>query len=61
MKTNTTQSKIRDYSKPIMIRLQGIEGFKTYVRIVTTPAKKYDAAEAMKLAAENLKKQGLTV
>ena len=63
MKEKTTQTRysVRDYSKPIMLKLTGIEGFRTYLKIITTPAKKYDAEAAKERAAENLRKQGLMV
>ena len=63
MKENKTQThyNVRDYSKPIMLKLIGIEGFRTYLKIITTPAKKYDAAAAKEKAAENLRKQELMV
>ena len=60
---NATENSIRyttrDYSKPIVLNFHGIEGFRTYLKIITTPAKKYDAAKAKEKAAENLRRQGL--
>lgn len=58
MKKNSTA---RDYSKPILLNLRGKKGFRTYVKIVTSPKVKYDAKAAAEKAAENLRKQGLRV
>ena len=58
MKKNVTA---RDYSKPILLNLRGKKGFRTYVKIVTSPKVKYDAKAAAEKAAENLRKQGLRV
>lgn len=58
MKKNGTS---RDYSKPILLNLRGKKGFRTYVKIVTSPKVKYDAKAAAEKAAENLRKQGLRV
>ena len=51
----------RDYSKPIVLNLQGEEGFRAYVEMVTSPRVEYDAKAAAEKAAENLRKQGLKV
>ena len=51
----------RDYSKPILLDLRGEKGFRTYVKIVTSPKVRYDAKAAAEKAAENLRKQGLEV
>ena len=51
----------RDYSKPILPIFRGKDGYRAYVKIVTTPPIKYDAQAAKEKAAENLRKQGLTV
>ena len=52
---------VRDYSKPIVPLFKGKEGYRSYVKIVTTPGTKYDAKQAAQKAADNLKKQGLNV
>lgn len=51
----------RDYSKPILLNLRGEKGFRTYVKIVTSPRIRYDAKAAAEKAAENLRKQGLEI
>ena len=56
---NTTAA--RDYSKPIMLNLRGKKGYRTFVKIATTPRQKYDARAAAEKAAENLRKQGLRI
>jgi hypothetical protein len=53
--------KARDYSKPIMLNLQGEKGLRTYIKIATSPRVKYDAKAAAKKARENLRKQGMNV
>ena len=58
---NAARYTTRDYSRPIVLNLHGIEGLRTYLKIITTPAKKYDAAKAKEIAAENLRRQGLDV
>ena len=52
---------VRDYSKPIMPNFHGKEGFRAYVKIVTTPPTKYDAKAASQRAADYLQKQGFIV
>lgn len=52
---------VRDYSKPIMLNLQGEKGLRTYIRIATSPRVKYDAKAAAEKAKENLRKQGVRV
>ena len=51
----------RDYSKPIVLSLRGKKGFETYVKIVTSSHKKYDAKAASEKAAKNLRRQGIDV
>ena len=51
----------RDYSKPIMLNLQGEKGLRTYIRIATSPKVKYDAKTAAEKAKENLRMQGVRV
>ena len=51
----------RDYSKPIMLNLQGEKGLRTYIRIATSPRVKYDAAAAAEKARENLRRQGMNI
>ena len=51
----------RDYSKPIMLNLQGEKGLRTYIKIVKSPRVKYDAKAAAQRARENLRKQGMNV
>ena len=51
----------RDYSKPIMLNLQGEKGLRTYIKIVKSPRVKYDAKAAAQKARENLRKQGINV
>lgn len=53
--------KARDYSKPIMLNLQGEKGLRTYIKIATSPRVKYDAKAAAQKARENLRKQGMNV
>ena len=58
---NEITHSIRDYSKPIVPLFKGKEGYRSYVKIVTTPGTKYDAKQAAQKAADNLEKQGLKV
>lgn len=58
---DTGNKAIRDYTKPIMPRFRGKEGYKAYVKIVTTPPVRYDAAAESAKAAEFLRKQGLNL
>ena len=51
----------RDYSKPLVLNLQGEKGLRTYIRIATSPRVKYDARAAAQKARENLRKQGMKV
>ncbi len=51
----------RDYSKPLMLNLQGEKGLRAYIRIVKSPRAKYDAKAAAQKARENLRKQGMNV
>ena len=51
----------RDYSKPIVLSLRGKRGFETYVKIVASSHKKYDAKAASEKAAKNLRRQGINV
>ena len=51
----------RDYSKPIVLNLQGEKGLRTYIKIATSPRIKYDAKSAAKKARENLRKQGMDI
>ena len=52
---------VRDYSKPIVLKLEGEQGIKVMIEILTSPRTRYDAkAEAEKAKAE-LRKQGLEV
>ena len=53
--------KIRDYSKPILLNLKGEKGFRTYIKIATSPRVKYDAKAAAERAAEKLRAQGFNV
>ena len=59
--TNKKKSLARDYSKPIILNLQGEKGLRTYIRIANSPRKKYDAKTASEKAKENLRKQGVIV
>ena len=52
---------MRDYSKAILPDFRGKDGFRAFVKIVTTPPKAYNAAEASRKAAEELRKQGVNV
>lgn len=61
MSENIKKTETRDYSKPIMINFKGIEGHKAYIKMVTTPQKKYNAEDEAKKAAENLRKQGISL
>ena len=56
-----TATSVRDYTKPIMLRLEGKKGLRTYLEIVTSPPTRYDAEAEAKKAAENLRKQGINV
>lgn len=58
LKNNFT---LRDYSKPIMLNLQGEKGLRTYIKIITSPREKYDAKAAAERARENLRRQGVEV
>ena len=51
----------RDYSKPIILNLQGEKGLRTYIRIATSPRVKYNAKSASEKAKENLRKQGFRI
>ena len=53
--------KARDYSKPILLNLQGEKGLRTYIQIVQSPKIKYDSRKAAEKAKENLRKQGLKI
>ena len=55
------KSFTRDYSKPLLLSFRGKQGFRSYVKIVTSPKVKYDAKAAAKKAAEKLRKQGMGV
>ncbi len=55
------KARERDYSKPIVLNLRGKKGFRTYVKIATTPKTKYDAKAEAQKAAEVLKEQGINV
>lgn len=60
-KNNNTYKNVRDYSKPIFLKLEGEQGIKAMIEILTSPRTRYDAkAEAEKAKAE-LRKQGLEV
>lgn len=59
-KTKET-TKIRDYSKPILLNLQGEKGLRAYIQIVQSPKIKYDAKAASEKAKENLRNQGLKI
>ena len=51
----------RDYSKTIVLNLQGEKGLRTYIKIATSPRVKYDAAAAAEKALENLRRQGMKI
>lgn len=53
--------KFRDYSKPILLNLQGEKGPRAYIQIVQSPKKKYDAKSAAEKAKKNLLNQGLNI
>ena len=53
--------KTRDYSKPILLNLQGEKGLRAYIQIIQSPKVKYDAKTAAEAAKENLRKQGLNI
>ena len=59
--SDTKRPAVRDYSKPVLPIFHGKDGFREYVKIVTTPPVKYDAKAAAKEAAENLRRQGLRI
>ncbi len=61
MEVQIKNHAVRDYTKPIMLNLHGKEGYKTYLKIVTTKPDQYDAEAAKEIAAEKLRKQGLEV
>ena len=52
---------LRDYRKPIIPVFRGVNGYRAYVEIATTPPTRYNAEEEKKKAAEFLKEQGLIV
>ena len=56
-----TPASARDYSKTIVLNLQGEKGLRTYIRIATSPRVKYDAAAAAEEARENLRRQGMNL
>lgn len=61
MNENTTYNTVRDYSKPIVLKLEGEQGIKAMIEILTSPKTRYNAkAEAEKAKAE-LRKQGLEI
>ncbi|MBR1508393.1 MAG: hypothetical protein IJ619_10370 [Eubacterium sp.] len=53
--------KPRDYSKPLMLRLNGPEGLRAYIRIFKTPPVKYDAAKKAEEALKELREQGARI
>lgn len=54
-------TKFRDYSKPILLNLQGEKGLRAYIHIVQSPRVKYDAKSAAEKAKEKLRNQGLII
>lgn len=58
-KMSRVKKNDRDYSKPILLNLRGKDGFRTYVKIVTSPKVRYDAKTASQEAAKYLREQGL--
>lgn len=58
---NKVKENDRDYSKPILLNLRGKDGFRTYVKIVTSPKVRYDAKAASEEAAKYLREQGLDI
>ena len=61
MSEKDKKTEIRDYTKPIMINFKGREGHDAYIKMVTTPPQKYNAEAEAKKAAENLRKQGISL
>ncbi|MBQ6503843.1 MAG: hypothetical protein IJI57_08030 [Flexilinea sp.] len=61
MEKDNSIHKIRDYSKPLMLNLQGEKGLRAYIQIIKSPRTKYDAKAASEKAKENLRKQGVIV
>lgn len=51
----------RDYSKPMVLNLHGTEGFRKFVKLATSPSANYNAKEEAQKAADNLRKQGLSL
>ena len=51
----------RDYSKPILIKFKGVEGLKSYIRLLKTSPKKYDANRKAEEALQALRKQGAKI
>ena len=58
-KMSRVKENDRDYSRPILLNLRGKDGFRTYVKIVTSPKVRYDARTASQEAAKYLREQGL--
>ena len=58
-KMSRVKENDRDYSRPILLNLRGKDGFRTYVKIVTSPKVRYDAKTASQEAAKYLREQGL--
>lgn len=61
MEESNQYKKSRDYSKPILLNLQGEKGLRAYIQIIKSPRIKYDAKAAAEKAKENLRKQGLNI
>ena len=61
MDENKQKIKVRDYSKPILLNLQGEKGLRAYIQIVKSTRIKYDAKAAAEKAKENLRRQGLNI
>lgn len=61
MSEKMEKAEIRDYSKPIMINFNGKKGHEAYVKMVNTTPKKYNAEAEAKKAADNLRKQVISL
>lgn len=61
MNDKNQNKKTRDYSKPILLNLQGEKGLRAYIQIIKSPRIKYDAKAAAEKAKENLRRQGLKI
>lgn len=60
-KNNNTYKNVRDYSKPIFLKLEGEQVIQAMIEIITSPKTRYDAKTEAEKAKAELRKQGLDV